>query len=74
VNEKTKVCVHTYYVQNDVTIHVNRSVERKYKKDQQRTYDSHQAKPTPHDNSWKFKNANLAVTHAICNFSVIRIN
>jgi len=27
----------------------------------------------PHDNSWKFKRVNLAVTRAICNFSVIRI-
>jgi len=31
VSEKTKVCVDKYYVQDDVTIRLNRSTERKYK-------------------------------------------
>jgi len=49
----TKVCVDTYYVQNDVTIPLNRSIERKY----ERTNNEHtmvtEQNPhlVPHDNS-----------------------
>jgi len=35
-------------VQNDTTIRINRSIERKYKRIyQQRTYDDHREKPAP---------------------------
>ena len=75
VSEKTEVRVDTYYGQNGVTILVNRSFERCYKRtNNERTVVSDQNPHlVPHDNRWKFKRANLAVTRATHNFSVIRI-
>jgi len=53
-------------VQNDVTIRVNRSIERKYKRtNNEHTMVTEQNKHlVPHDNSWTFKCATLAVTRA----------
>jgi len=53
VSEKTKVRVDTYYGQNDVTISLNRSVERCYKRtNNERTMVSKQNQHlVPHDNS-----------------------
>jgi len=55
-----------YYVQNDVTIRLNRSIERKYKRTNNEctVVNEQNAHLVPHDNSWKFKRANLAVTGA----------
>jgi len=54
-------------VQNDVTIRLNRSIERKYKRtNSKHTKQWSVKKPAlvPHDNSWKFKRAYLALTCA----------
>jgi len=53
-------------VLNKVTIRLNRTIEREYKRtNNERTMVTEQ---NPHlaplDNSWKFKRANLAVTRA----------
>jgi len=66
VSEKTKVRVETYHVQNNVTIRLNRSTERKYKRtNTERTMLTEKnPHPVPHDNSWNFKRANLAATLA----------
>jgi len=60
-------------VQNDVTIRLNRSLERKYKQaNNERTVVNEQNPPlVPHDN---ISNALIWPLHApICNFSAIRI-
>ena len=66
VSEKTKVRVDTCYVQNDVTIHLNRSTERKHRwTNNERTMVNEQNPHlVPHDNCSKFKSANLTATRA----------
>jgi len=58
--------VDTCHVQNDLTIRLNRSIERKYKRtNNERTMVTEQNPHlVPHDNSWKFKRANLPVTRS----------
>jgi len=49
-------------MQNDVTIRLNRLIERKYKRaNNERTMVTEQNPHlVPHDNSWKIKRGNLA--------------
>jgi len=56
-------------MQNDATIRLNRSIERKYERTNNECTIVTEQNPhlVPHDNSWKFKRANLAVTAPICN-------
>jgi len=58
--------VDTSCVQNDITIRLNRSIERKYKRTNNgRTMVNEQSpRLVPHDSSCKFKRANLAVTRS----------
>jgi len=53
--------IDTYHVQNDATIRLNRSIERKYKRtNNERTMITEQNPHfVPHDNTWKFKRAYL---------------
>jgi len=55
----------TYHVQNDVTIPLSKSCEGKYKRISNKRHQRSASKTrvlAPHDNSWKFKRADLTAT------------
>jgi len=52
-------------VQIDITIRLNRSIEQKYKwtNNEHSMVTEQNPHLVPHNNSWKFKHVDLAVTH-----------